>query len=218
MGIRVHPHTGMPVQVGGLGVDFLDVDVGSSVKPVVASTLTFLQHHTSSGLPLASKPWSSPPTCREAYHCSKGGSICPYTIHRHIKVPKYLLVYIQYGCVIPSKACCGLWPQQWHDDIIPAPKNPKIHPWPAEEAYHCKGGPIHKGCTGEISNKKIFSNPFFSHCNLIDMVCRMNIRQSRFWKKKMSETCVFAFFFLAKMGFWLVFILFWQLVGPPNPL
>jgi hypothetical protein len=37
-----------------------------------------------------------------------------------------------------------------------------------------------RGCTGEISNKKKISNPFFSHCNLIDMVCRMNIHQGRF--------------------------------------
>ncbi len=79
-----------------------------------------------------------------------------------------------------------------------------------------------RGCTGEISNKKIFSNPFFSHCNLIDMVCRMNIHQGRFWKKiffHVWNVCFRVFFFLlAKMGFWRVFMLFWQLVGPLNPL
>ncbi len=37
-----------------------------------------------------------------------------------------------------------------------------------------------RGCTGEISKKKIFSKPFFSQCNLVDMVCRMNIHQDRF--------------------------------------
>ena len=38
-----------------------NMDVGSSLKPVVASTMT-LQHHTGSGLP--SKPQNPPPTCR----------------------------------------------------------------------------------------------------------------------------------------------------------
>jgi hypothetical protein len=40
--------------------------------------------------------------------------------------------------------------------------------------------PIIRGCTGEISKKKIFSKPFFSQCNLADMVCRMNIHQDGF--------------------------------------
>ena len=48
------------------------------------------------------------------------------------------------------------------------------------KAYIRVGDLQDRGCTGEISNKKIFSNPFFSHCNLIDMVCRMNIHQGRF--------------------------------------
>jgi hypothetical protein len=54
-----------------------NMDVGSSLKPVVASTIT-LQHHTGSGLP--SKPKTPPPTCREAHPC-KGGPICPYTAY-----------------------------------------------------------------------------------------------------------------------------------------
>jgi hypothetical protein len=36
-----------------------------------------------------------------------------------------------------------------------------------------------RGCTGEFS-KIFFSNTFSSHCNFVDMVCRMNIHQERF--------------------------------------
>ncbi len=39
---------------------------------------------------------------------------------------------------------------------------------------------IDRGCTGEIAKKKIFSEPFFSQCNLVDMVCRMYIHQDGF--------------------------------------
>ena len=40
--------------------------------------------------------------------------------------------------------------------------------------------PNDRGCTGEISKKKMSSKPFFSHCNLLEIVCRMNIHQDRF--------------------------------------
>ncbi len=78
-----------------------------------------------------------------------------------------------------------------------------------------------RGCTGEFYKTKIFSNTFSSHCNLVDMVCCMNIHQEICWKKyfAMSETCFFVFFLnlLASMQCWWVFFLFCLLVGHPNP-
>ncbi len=66
-----------------------------------------------------------------------------------------------------------------------------------------------RGCTGDFSKKKIFSNTFFSHGKLVDMVCRMKSHQGRFQKKSFScvlcafsrvfflfcwEKCVFGWF------------------------
>ena len=66
-----------------------------------------------------------------------------------------------------------------------------------------------RGCTGDFSKKKIFSNTFFSQCKLVDMVCRMKSHQGRFQKKSFScvlcafsrvfflfcwEKCVFGWF------------------------
>jgi len=50
-----------------------------------------------------------------------------------------------------------------------------------------------RGCTGDFSRKKIFSNTFFSQCKLVDMVCRMKSHQGRFRKKSFS--CVLCVFF-----------------------
>jgi len=43
-----------------------------------------------------------------------------------------------------------------------------------------------RGCTGDFSKKKIFSNTFFSHGQLVDMVCHMKSHQGRFQKKSFS--------------------------------
>jgi len=66
-----------------------------------------------------------------------------------------------------------------------------------------------RGCTGDFSKKKIFSNTFFSQCKLVDMVCPMKSHQGRFQKKSFScilcafpsvfflfcwEKCVFGWF------------------------
>jgi hypothetical protein len=55
-----------------------------------------------------------------------------------------------------------------------------------------------RGCTGEISKKKIFSNTFFSHCKLVDMVCCMKSHQGTFQKKVifLCSMSVFLRFFL----------------------
>jgi hypothetical protein len=49
-----------------------------------------------------------------------------------------------------------------------------------QACYHDKLKRLARGCTGEFSKKKIFSNTLISHGNLVDMVCRMNIHQERF--------------------------------------
>ena len=50
-----------------------------------------------------------------------------------------------------------------------------------------------RGCTGDFSKKKIFSNNFFSHCKLVDMVCCMKSHQGTFQKKSFScALCVFS--------------------------
>ena len=52
---------------------------------------------------------------------------------------------------------------------------------------------ISRGCTGDFSKKKIFSNNFFSHCKLVDMVCCMKSHQCTFQKKSFSRAlCVFS--------------------------
>ena len=50
-----------------------------------------------------------------------------------------------------------------------------------------------RGCTGDFSKKKIFSNTFISQRKLVDMACRMKSHQSRFQKKSFS--CVLCAFF-----------------------
>jgi len=55
-----------------------------------------------------------------------------------------------------------------------------------------------RGCTGDFSKKKIFSNTFFSHCKLVDMVCRMKCHQGRFQKKSCScVLCAFSHVFIS---------------------
>jgi hypothetical protein len=50
-----------------------------------------------------------------------------------------------------------------------------------------------RGCTGDFSKKKIFSNKKFSQCKLVDMVCRMKSHQGTFQKKSFScSLCVFS--------------------------
>jgi len=63
-----------------------------------------------------------------------------------------------------------------------------------------------RGCIGNFSKKKIFSNTFFSQCKLVDMVCRMKSHQGRFQKKSFScvlcaFSCVFFLFCWGKCVF-----------------
>ena len=74
-----------------------NMDVGSSLKPVVASTIT-LQHHTGSGLP-PKTPKSTP----DLQRCINV-RVAPYVHTQHIKVPKHF-VYTPYRCRIQSEAC-----------------------------------------------------------------------------------------------------------------
>ena len=94
------------------------MDVGSSLKPVVASTLT-LQHHT--------LLYGLPPI----KHRRITVRVDPYAhIHSILRyqVPKGF-IYIQYGCGIQSEACSSL-----NNDIITThklrstPKTPKSTP------------------------------------------------------------------------------------------
>ena len=116
-----------------------NVDVGSSQKPVVASTIT-IQHHTGSDLP--PKPQNPPPNCTGLR--PKSVRLDPYGHSHHIKLPNHI-VYIQYGCGVQSEACCGLY-YLYHEITTSRAqdyplKHSKIHPQPTE-AYHCMGGPM----------------------------------------------------------------------------
>jgi len=62
--------------------------------------------------------------------------VVPYAHTQHSKVPKHF-VYIQYGFVIQSEACCSTL-----HGVGSTPVISKSHPRPAE-MYHCKGGPTH---------------------------------------------------------------------------
>jgi hypothetical protein len=101
------------------------MDVGSTLKHVVASTMT-LDHDITTSIRLRSapKPKSPPPTCTGLNIVR----VDPYAHSHHIKVPKNF-VYIQYGCGIQSEACCSL-----NNDIATslglrsAPKTPKPTP------------------------------------------------------------------------------------------
>jgi hypothetical protein len=113
-----------------------NMNAGSSLKPVVASTIT-LQHH---GLR------STPKTPKSTRDLQRGTAVrvVPYahtTPTQHIKVRKHF-VYIQYGCGIQSEACCSLN----HDITIShglrsTPIIPKSTP-DLQRGYHGKGGPI----------------------------------------------------------------------------
>jgi hypothetical protein len=97
------------------------MDDGSSLKHIVASTMT-LQHHSGSDLP--PKPQNPPPTSTGLNSAREG----PYAHSHHFKVPKHF-VYIQYGCGIQSEAFCSLN----HDittspGLRSAPKTPKPTP------------------------------------------------------------------------------------------
>ena len=76
------------------------MDVGSSLKPAVASTMT-LQHHSGSDLP--------PPKKKPTPHLHRPNSVRvdPYDRSHHIKELKHF-VYIQYGCGMQSEAFCSL--------------------------------------------------------------------------------------------------------------
>ena len=53
-----------------------------------------------------------------------------------------------------------------------------------------------RGCTGDFSKKKIFSNTFFSQCKLVDMMCPMKYHQGRFQKSHFLAfyVCFLVFF------------------------
>jgi hypothetical protein len=78
----------------------------------------------------------------------------------------------------------------WKDICLSGKSPPVVHEWTDEDEQQLmriKNREVDmsetylgRGCTGEISKKKIFSKPFFSQCNLVDMVCRMNIHQDGF--------------------------------------
>ena len=120
-----------------------NIDAGSSLKPVVASTIT-LQHHTGSGLP--PKPQNPLATRRGVQRLG----VVPYAhTPQHIKVPKHF-VYIQYGCGIQSDACCSLnHGITTSHGLRSTPIIPKSTP-DLQRGYHCKGGPIcpYTACQG----------------------------------------------------------------------
>jgi len=88
------------------------------------------------------------------------------------------------------------------------------------------GGVAHgRGCTGDFSKKKIFSNTFFSHCKLVDMVRRMKSYQGGFQKKTFScilcavSRVVFLFCWANAFldGFLVVFTVVWPLLWLLDP-
>jgi hypothetical protein len=68
------------------------------------------------------------------------------------------------------------WLQRWQERL----GNPSRLPRKVMMTY------MDSGCTGDFSKKKIFSNTFFSHCKLVDMVCRMKSHQGTFQKNSFS--------------------------------
>ena len=99
-----------------------NMDVGSSLKHVVAST--DITTSISIGLRSAPKPQSPPPTCTGLNIVR----VDPYAHSHHIKVPKHF-VYIQYGCGIQSEACCSLnYDFTTSLRLRSAPKTPKPTP------------------------------------------------------------------------------------------
>jgi hypothetical protein len=112
-------------------------DVGSSLKPVAAST------NTTSQAQVYPKPLNSSPTCRGISHITVR-RVASYTHTKHIKVTKHFVYTIQYGCGIQSEASFGLD----HDiatshrlRCTPKMQNHIIRPGPVE-ANHSKGGLI----------------------------------------------------------------------------
>ncbi len=120
------------------------MDLWSSLKPVVASTMT-LQHRLCSGLPAnipKIHPW---PDLQRRITVRVDPYAHTHTQHIKVKVTKHF-VYIQYGCGMQSEASWSL-----SNDIIKSfglrstPKTPESStpdPWPTL-AYHCnKGRPM----------------------------------------------------------------------------